>query len=39
MKYKNKQQILEDKPTAKVDKIADYLAMPLVMKTEDLLKW
>ncbi|EXX50591.1 hypothetical protein RirG_269370 [Rhizophagus irregularis DAOM 197198w] len=39
MKYKNKQQVLNDESTAKVDKIAEYLAMPLAMETEDPLEW
>ncbi|CAB4428330.1 unnamed protein product [Rhizophagus irregularis] len=38
MKYKNKQQVLNDESTAKVDKIAEYLAMPLAMETEDPLE-
>ncbi|PKB96836.1 hypothetical protein RhiirA5_434167 [Rhizophagus irregularis] len=39
MKYKNKQQVLNVESTAKVDKIAEYLAMPLAMETEDPLEW
>ncbi|EXX57756.1 hypothetical protein RirG_204140 [Rhizophagus irregularis DAOM 197198w] len=39
MKYKNKQQVLNDESTAKIDKIAEYLAMPLAMETEDPLEW